>query len=130
MGRRKTLQISATKSSITLFTSDTHQSHHHPAVTITGTPLLLERHPKLLGVTFDQHFTFHNYARVLKEQTAERLKVLRALPVTDWSRQKETIILTYKALIWSKTYYAASIWFPNLSKDADQSLQVIQNPAK
>ena len=37
--------------------------------------------------------------------------------------------MTYKALIWSKFSYAAPIYFPNLSKDASQSLQVIQNVA-
>jgi len=66
---------------------------------------------------------------VLKEQTPERLKFLKALAGTDWGQQKETIIMTYKTLIWSKFSYAAPIYFPNLSKDAGQSLQVIQNAA-
>ena len=109
--------------------SDTHQSHHNPSVTLSGTPLPLERHPKLLGVTFDPHFTFHTHASVVKEQAAERLKLIKALAGSDWGQQKETIIMTYKALIWSKFSYAAPIWFPNLSEDAGQSLQIIQNAA-
>ena len=80
-------------------------------------------------MTFDLHFTFHTHARVVKEQSPERLKILKALAGTDWGQQKETIIMTYKALIWSKFSYAAPIWFPNLSEDAGQSLQVIQNAA-
>ena len=80
-------------------------------------------------MTFDPHFTFHTHARVLKEQTAERLKILKALAGTDWGQQKETIIATYKALIWYKFSYAASIWFPDICEDAGHSLQTIQNAA-
>ena len=92
-------EISAPKSSVTVFTPYTHQTHRYPPVTICGTPLPLERHPKLLGVTFDPHFTFHIYARVLKEQTAKRLKIFKALTGIDWGQQKETTIKTYKPLI-------------------------------
>ena len=92
-------------------------------------PLPIELHHTLLGATFDPHFTFQIHARVLKEQTAECLKILKSLACTDWSQQKETIIMTYKAFILSKFSYAAQIWFANLFKDAGQSLQVVQNAA-
>ena len=68
-------------------------------------------------MTFDPHFAFHHYALVLKEETAGHLKILKALAGIDWGQQKETISITYKALIWSKFSYAASIYFPNLSND-------------
>ena len=74
----------------------------HPPVSSSGTPLPLECHPKLLGVTFGSYFTFHTHASVLKEQTAERLGILKALAGTDCGHQQETISTTFKALIWSK----------------------------
>ena len=99
------LQVPAPKSSVTLFASDTHQSPCH----LIGTPLPLQRHHKLLSVTFDPQLIFHIYARVLKEQNAEHLKILKALAGTDWSQQKEMIIMTYKAVTCSKFTYAAPI---------------------
>ena len=46
------------KSFVTLFTSEMHQSHFHVTVTVKTSPLPLERHPKLRGVMFDNHFFF------------------------------------------------------------------------
>ena len=74
----------------------------HTPVTISGTQLPLERHPKLLGVTFEPHFTIHIHARVLKEQTTERLKNLKALAGTDWGQKKKN-----KQSLWlTKRLYA------------------------
>ena len=123
------LQISAPKSHVTLFTSHTHQSHDHPSVILNNTPLPLERHPKLLGVTFDTHFSFQPHVKSLVDRAAGKLKILKALAGTNWGQQKETIIMTYKALIWSILSYAAPVWFPNASADACKKLQVIQNTA-
>ena len=89
MGRGKDTPNISPKSIVTLFTSDIRQSHHQPPVTISGTPLPLKRHPKLLGVTFDPHFIFHIHARVLKERTMERLEILKALAGTDWGQRKK-----------------------------------------
>ena len=52
------LKLSVGKSSITLFTPDTHQSHYHPQVFLDGQLILLERRPTILGVTLDTHISF------------------------------------------------------------------------
>jgi ribonuclease P/MRP protein subunit RPP40 len=49
----KNLKIAPTKSSVTLFTPDRHQSHAHPQVYLDEELILLCRNPKILGVTFD-----------------------------------------------------------------------------
>ena len=43
------LLLSAPKSTFTLFTSDKHQFHTHPDITLEDTQLPLERSPKILG---------------------------------------------------------------------------------
>ena len=123
------LQISAPKSHVTLFTSHTHQSRFHPIVTLNNTILPLERHPRILGVTFDPHLTFTQHVQTTREQASERLKILKALAGTSWGQQKETITMTYKALVWSKITYAAPVWFPNISHESCLHLQRIQNAA-
>ena len=60
---RKELSIAPHKSSVTLFTPDTHQSHLHPKVKIGDDVIPLNRTPKILGVTWYTHLTFAAHAR-------------------------------------------------------------------
>ena len=129
MGSGTRAQKSAPKSRITLFASETCQSQYRPPVKLDHTPLPLERHPMLLGLTFDLHQTIHQHIKILKEQTTELLKFLKALAGTNWGQQKETITMTYKALKKSKLAHTASVWFPNISTSAGQMLQAVQNAA-
>ena len=80
--------ISAAKSFVTLFTSDTHQSLLHSIFTLKNSTLPLKRHLKLLGVTFDTHFFFNQRVLTVKKKAAERLKFLKALAGTNWGQQK------------------------------------------
>ena len=126
----KDLKISAPKSHVTLFTPDKrYQSNLHPPVIMDGSPLPLAKHPKILGVTFDTHFTFTHHVTSVVERASERLKILKALTGTTWGQQKETITMTFKSLVWSIFAYASPVWFPNISKESIKRLQVIQNAA-
>ena len=55
----KQLAIATQKSSVTLFTSDTHQSQLHPQVRIGEAVALLNRTPKILSVTLDSGHPLH-----------------------------------------------------------------------
>ena len=125
----RSLLVSAQKSTITLFTPQTQQSHHHPLVPLNGAPLPLERNPKILGVTFDAHFHFHQHVETIVARAKPRLNLLRLLCGTDWGQQKETILATYKSLIDSLFSYAAPVWFPNASTTSIRKLQLVQNSA-
>ena len=46
-----------------------------------------------------------------------------------YGQQKETIIMTYKALIWCVLSYAARVWFPTISTESIKALKIIQNAA-
>ena len=67
------LQVSVNKSNCTLFTSDTHQSRLDPSVSCNGNTFPLCRSPKLLGVTFDTHFTFSPHIRGVAERACSCL---------------------------------------------------------
>ena len=127
--RERGLTISAPKSSVTLFTSHTHQSHTHPTVSLDNTILPLERNPRILGVTFDPHFTFTPHINSIISRATPRLNILRALAGTTWGASKETLIITFKSLIQSLFTYASPVWFPNASPSAIAKLQIVQNSA-
>jgi hypothetical protein len=127
--RRKGLSVSIPKSHTTLFTSDTHQSQTDPHVSWEGSNLPLCRTPKILGVTFDPHFTFSPHIAAICQRARPRLNILKSLAGTSWGQQKETLLVTFKALIKSLITYAAPVWFPNASPSAISKLQTIQNSA-
>ena len=127
--RQKGLTISIPKSSSTLFTPDPHQSRTDPHITWEGSDLALCRTPKILGVTLDPHFTFTPHINEICERARSRLNVLKSLAGSTWGQQKETLLITYKALIKSLLSYAAPVWFPNSSPSSIGKLQTIQNSA-
>ena len=123
------LQISEQKSSVTLFTPQTQQSHHHPQITMNNQLLPLNRNPKILGVTFDPHFNFNMHVTNIVNKAKKRIPILKALAGSSWGQNKEALLITYKALIESVMNYAAPIWFPNVSESSIKKLQIVQNTA-
>ena len=124
------LALSLLKSTVTLFTPDrSHQSNTHPHVALNGTPLPLERNPRVLGVTLDPHFTFSPHIASIVSRATPRLNILKALAGSNWGQHMETIVITYKSIIRSLFTYASPIWFPNSSPSSIQKLQTIQNSA-
>ena len=135
------LDIAPSKSSVTLFTSNTHEHSYHPQVKIEelvdmggvfghialDCVLPLVQRPKILGVKFDTHLTFSPHARDVARSCTERLKVMKALAGTSWGQDSKTLSITYKALIRSKLDYAAPIWAPNVKNTPLARLQAIQN---
>ena len=89
-----------------------------PFCVLNGNTFPLGRSPKLLGVTFDTHFTFSSPSGILK-----------ALAGVRWGQSKEVLLLTYQMLIKPILSYAAPVWFPNSPTTAVSTLQSIQNSA-
>ena len=123
------LTVAPNKSQITLFTPHTHQSNHHPQVLINGTPIPLEKCPKILGLVLDTHFTFSPHIAAIAAKASKRLQIMKALAGTTWGQSKETLLLTFKTLIQPVINYAAPTWFPNAKPSSISKLQAVQNAA-
>ena len=98
---RRSLQVSAQKFTLTVLTSQTQQSHHHPRVPVNRSPLPLDRIPTIWGVTSDPHLFFHHHVDKKVKKAKPRLKLLRLLWGTSWGQQTETISANSKSLIGS-----------------------------
>ena len=96
--RDNSLLIYVPKSTVTLFTPDPKQANTHPKINISDAELPLVRNPKLLGVYLDTFFSFHTHCVQVANRVSKRNNVLKALAGTNWGQQKETLLLTYKAL--------------------------------
>jgi hypothetical protein len=51
---------------------------------------------------------------------------MKAVSGSDWGHDKETLFLTYKALVESLFSFCVGIWFPNCKPSNIASLQIIQ----
>ena len=93
----KGLRISLNKSSVTLFTPWTKQSNHRPDVSLGNHPLLLEKFPKILGVTFDTHFNFSTHVKNIITRAAPRINLLKAVAGSTWGHDRDTVLLIFKS---------------------------------
>ena len=126
--RDNSLLISAPKSTVTLFTPDPKQATR-PKIRISDAELPLVRNPKLLGVYLDTLFSFNTHCVQVANRVSKRNNVLKALAGTNWGQQKETLLLTYKALGRSIANYAAPVWSTNASDNSLGKIHRTQNEA-
>ena len=63
------------------------------------------------------------------ERVSGRNNILKALAGTSWGQQKETLLMTYKAVGRSIINYAAPVWSTNLRDTNYRNIQYTQNEA-
>ena len=103
------LLISAPNSSVTLLTPDTHQAKTHPSILIEDSRHRLVKCPRILGVYLDPSLSFNKHSQYVAERVSGRNNFLKALEGTSWGQQKETLLMTYKAVGRSIINYAAPV---------------------
>ena len=112
-----------------LLISATKQANTHPKIKISDAELPLVRNTKLLGVYLDTFFSFNAHCVQMANRVSKRNSVLKVLAGTNWGQQKETLLLTYKALGRSIANYAAPVWSTNASDISLEKIQRTQNKA-
>ena len=123
------LPLVAPKSSVTLLTPDTHQAKIHPRIFIENSHLPLVKCPRILGVYLDPSLSFNKHSQYVAERVSDRNNILKALAGTSWGQQKETLLMTYKAVGRSIINYVAPVWSPNLHDTNYRKIQYTQNEA-
>ena len=123
------MSASAEKSSITLITTDRHQSSEHPQITLNNNIIPLNKTPKILGLTYDTHFTFTPHTQNIISSANRKLNVIRSLSSNNFSNEITTLSLFYKQFIRTNLNYASTAWYPLTSTSNRDKLQIIQNKA-
>ena len=114
-------------STVTLFTLDKHQFQTHPDITLEDTHLPLERSPKILGVIMDPSLSFHKHCNYVSDRIDKINNILKVLAGSSWGQEKETLLLTYNALVKFVASYAASVWSTNTSDSSFKKIQTAHN---
>ena len=125
----KKLTVSTAKSTVSLFTPGTHKHHLHPQVKLADQVLLLEKKPKVLGVTLDTHLTFTQHCNNIAAKVKQRNNVLKAKACSTWGCDKETLLTTYQAIGRSILSYCSPVWTPSIKDTNWCWLQRAQNSA-
>ena len=125
----RNLSISAEKSSATLFTTARYECNTELPIYLNGEKVPSVKQPKILGVIFDNLFSFNHHTKHIKEKLQKRNNLLKALTGTSWGKEKEVITDTYKALGQSVLNYGCPIWSPGLKDSNWKQLQTLQNSA-
>ena len=123
------LLISAPKSTVRLFSPYPHQAKTHPRILIEDSQLPLAQCLKILGVYLDTSLSFNKHSGYVAERVSSRNNILKALAGTSWGQQKETLLMTYKAVGRSIINYAAPVWSTNLRDTNYRNIQYTQNDA-
>ena len=127
--KSRNLMISPSKSTATIFTTDTNDINIDLPIHIKNNKVPTVKKPKILGVTFDNLFNFRQHATEIKSKVQSRNNILKALSGTTWGKEKEILLTTYKATSQSILNYCSPIWTPNLCNTAWNDLQTTQNGA-
>ena len=88
--KESSLLISASKSTVMLFTPDKHPFQMHPNITLEDIQLPLERSPKILGVIMDPSLSFHKHCSYVSDRIDKRNNLLKALVGSSWGQEKDT----------------------------------------
>ena len=77
----------------------------------------------------DPSISFHKHCNYVSHRTDKRNNMLKALAGSSCGQDKETLLLTYKALWKSIASYAAPVWSTNASNSSFKKIQTAQNVA-
>src|SRR5215469_10469650 len=121
------MTASVNKSSLTLLTPDRRESSTHPQVTLSNSPLPLNKTPAIIGVKYNPHMTFTPHVKEIIRKTSIKNKVLSTLTGTNFGQHKETLRTVYKQFIRPTLNYTFPAWYPPLSQANKDTLQKLQN---
>ena len=77
----------------------------------------------------DTSLSFNKHNTHVAERVSSRNNILKALAGTSWGQQKETLLMTYKAVGRSIINYAAPVQRTNLRDTNYRNIQYTQNEA-
>ena len=104
------MNLNATKSESSLFTTWTREAKCRAKIYINGKMIPFNPEPCLLGVTLDRQLTFGAHTKKVCEAASSKMRMLAALNNTTWGWSKHDLLKVYDANIKSRFDYAGAAW--------------------
>uniref|UniRef100_A0A8R1EI90 Reverse transcriptase domain-containing protein n=1 Tax=Caenorhabditis japonica TaxID=281687 RepID=A0A8R1EI90_CAEJA len=119
----KHLDISAGKSTVTIFTADTKEFKYDPGLKWEGTVIPMQNRTRLLGVELDTMLRMTGHVEQVSARLAKANNILRALAGAKWGSSKETMLRTFKAIIKPLATSAGPAWHQLMSETQKTKLE-------
>uniref|UniRef100_A0A8R1DTB8 Reverse transcriptase domain-containing protein n=3 Tax=Caenorhabditis japonica TaxID=281687 RepID=A0A8R1DTB8_CAEJA len=119
----KHLDISAGKSTVTIFTADTKEFKYDPGLKWEGSVIPMQNRTRLLGVELDTMLRMTGHVEQVSARLAKANNILRALAGAKWRSNKETMLRTFKAIIKPLATYAGPAWHQLMSETQKTKLE-------
>ena len=123
------LNLNASKSEASFFSTWSHESKWEPSLQIGGKDLPFNETPKLLGVYLDTTLSFGKHTKEVAKAATAKVKIISAVANKTWGWKKEELKKLYFAYVRSKLDYAGPAWQPWLSDTNIGVLEATQNKA-
>jgi Reverse transcriptase (RNA-dependent DNA polymerase) len=123
------LTINPDKCSATLFTQSTEELKVQLSLKLNNITIPTTTNPKILGLTFDRKLSYKTHINNAVEKGKNATNVLKAISSKEWGKQKETLLVTYKAIVRPHLEYASTIWSSGIAESNIEELQKVQNKA-
>ena len=79
-------------------------------IRIVDTFLPVEESTKLLGLWLHSPLSFKKHISVLKTQRKEALNLIRVVAHLKWGRDRKTLLMLYRAIVWFKVAYGFIVY--------------------
>ena len=123
------LNLNASKSEVSFFSTWTHEADWEPSLEINGEPVPFQETPKLLGVYLDRQLSFAKQVEEVSKSASAKIKIICAVGNSKFGWDKEHLKKLYYAYVRSKLDYAGPGWQPWLSESNIAILERVQNKA-
>ena len=122
------LQVNATKTVYTIFSTSPKVSKEEPTLFIDGNVLKKEENPTYLGVKLDARLTLSEHMKDVKKKAENRLKIVKKLASTTWGADKNTLRQLYIGYVRSSMDYSLSLQTIS-SESTQETVDKVQNQA-
>ena len=123
------LQLNATKSEVSFFTTSTAEARWSPTIMIEGTAIPFKETPRLLGVILDRQLTFGPHVKMLDEKLAGKYRMLAAVAHSTWGWKKQLLKRLYTSIFKSTINYAGFTWQSSLENTHVKAVERLINRA-
>jgi len=123
------LNLNASKSEVSFFSTWTHEANWQPSLQIDGKPVPFNPTPKLLGVYLDRQLCFAKHTAEVSKSASAKVKIISAVANKKWGWRKEELKKLFFSYVRSKLDYAGPAWQPWLSASNISILESTQNKA-
>ena len=121
------INLNGAKSELSTFSMSNADSSWRPNITINGTAVRFEPHPRLLGVILDRRLTFGSQVAAVKRKASSKIGLLSAVAHSKWGWRKKDLRKVYFAHFRSVLTFASSAWQPWLPDTRIAELETVQN---